>query len=869
MPSQVFKVKSIYEYVSQHDDDLHFPLGQIIDVTNEEDDEWYSGEYVDESGIKQEGIFPKNFVEKYEPTAPPRPIPANRPIKETESTSEGIDLTSDELEIPYTAENIPVDPAHITPPLQQSPPQKPSPKTNVLGSSIVTPKSKLHRSSPPSRVPSFEKPTPPPIFEKPASNSFKDRVAAFNKASSSVSGPLKPGGLISGDVSSFIKKPFIAPPPSKDAYIPIPRDHSIPSKFALKGVDQSLAKKENEKQIKSEKFSFEPTDLKDLINTDVKPTSLKERIALLQKQQIEQASRLADAAHKKDKARRPVKKHVEPTAQDESDEQKNPTSLEKTDSKEVSIIKSLEEDKISISDIRKSIDESPRSTESSGDENVVDATRGIEDITENGDKVKPHGSLKNGEDNLNTISSSQDFGIQSEVSTEQNVEEDNNQGDEDEEDGEIDAEIKRKEELRARMAKMSGGMNMHAILGPLGGIPMPSVIIPKKKSNNPSHVNDRKEESPISTPQKESFTAIPLPGMAHLKAKDVTHNENRSADIVAISPQASPKIEGINSNYNQVTSSQESSVCTVGSPKEKSIPPIPKHTDSNDDSNDDSTTPLKSITDSDDNLLSEVQDLSPTTLYAQQDLVRQKNEQLSLQKTLHLDKESVVEADRISPISPVNLGQNKRASIQPPPIPCGINSFEIDSQEPKFQESSTCDRQTYSQVIPPQIPLEENNDNVSHESHHEDEIAPNLHIDLKNNDDLYLTSPTKLPISPYSTKSETFRNHPPKPLQLASNKRLSIDMPRSAPPPPPSKVPSWEKTNEDYETQSNPMSKKRAPSVPSSNATTPEYEKNEDDIYSASPPRSSYTMPERNPPPLPPRDCVAPSRDSIDIVRSL
>lgn len=76
-----FKVKAVYDYTSPHEDDLHFPTGQIITVTDDEDDDWYSGEYVDASGVKQEGIFPRNFVEKYEPTAPPRPVRANRPKK--------------------------------------------------------------------------------------------------------------------------------------------------------------------------------------------------------------------------------------------------------------------------------------------------------------------------------------------------------------------------------------------------------------------------------------------------------------------------------------------------------------------------------------------------------------------------------------------------------------------------------------------------------------------------------------------------------------------------------------------------------------------------------------------------------------------
>ncbi|KAJ4352740.1 assembly of actin patch protein [Neurospora sp. IMI 360204] len=67
----LFKVKAIFEYASPHEDDLNFPANQIITVTDEEDADWYGGEYVDDAGVKHEGIFSRNFVERYEPQAPP------------------------------------------------------------------------------------------------------------------------------------------------------------------------------------------------------------------------------------------------------------------------------------------------------------------------------------------------------------------------------------------------------------------------------------------------------------------------------------------------------------------------------------------------------------------------------------------------------------------------------------------------------------------------------------------------------------------------------------------------------------------------------------------------------------------------------
>ena len=96
-----FTVKATHEYKSEYDDDLNFPLGQIIQVTELENDSWYAGHYTDVVGAQQEGIFPMNFVEKYEPEVPARPtraagpksvvvapVPAPLPVAREESEDE-------------------------------------------------------------------------------------------------------------------------------------------------------------------------------------------------------------------------------------------------------------------------------------------------------------------------------------------------------------------------------------------------------------------------------------------------------------------------------------------------------------------------------------------------------------------------------------------------------------------------------------------------------------------------------------------------------------------------------------------------------------------------------------------------------------
>lgn len=79
-PDVPFKVKAIFDYKSEYEDDLNFDAGQIITITSIENDEWYSGEY---NG--KEGMFPKNFVEVL--VAPVVPA-LNRPTKKQELVSD-------------------------------------------------------------------------------------------------------------------------------------------------------------------------------------------------------------------------------------------------------------------------------------------------------------------------------------------------------------------------------------------------------------------------------------------------------------------------------------------------------------------------------------------------------------------------------------------------------------------------------------------------------------------------------------------------------------------------------------------------------------------------------------------------------------
>jgi hypothetical protein len=534
MSSPPFKVKAVFEYTSPHEDDLHFPNGQIITVTEEEDEDWYVGEYVDASGAKQEGIFPRNFVEKYEPTAPPRPTRASRPKKEVELAPTPAPLPEPTIEPEHDPE-----PEHEE--VQTAPiVREPSPQPQV-----ASPPPKLQDvSSPPSvpkaaPVPASKSPAPPPVSEKPSGGSFRDRIAAFNKAAPPVA-PFKPGGLSSGGSNSFIKKPFVAPPPSKNAYVAPPREQA-PQKLYRRDEDPEIAAKETENMEQAEKAGLAPSADADA-EDQPKPTSLKERIALLQKQQAEQASRHADAAAKKEKPKRPVKKRTESHNTLEGVEEGDGAALERSVTEETI-------GKPSMDSVREESN-APRRRKSSkgaattsglhgrtsfGDGNEADMS-GAGDTTEEPEEAST-GRDDSDEKPRNRAPppparSSIQPAREADVGEEEGASEECEPEVEDEEDEEdnIDPEVRRKEELRARMAKMSGGMGMH---GMFGAMPMPTAPPPKKKK---STGNERPsgeygaDDMPSSSTRAPPVPLIPVPGMSKVRSPEEINRQLEEDD---------------------------------------------------------------------------------------------------------------------------------------------------------------------------------------------------------------------------------------------------------------------------------------------------------------------------------------------------
>jgi len=518
-----FRVKALYDYNSKEEDDLKFPNGQLITVTDEEDADWYFGEYEDSSGSKQEGLFPKNFVKIYEPDTPPRPSRISRSKKELEPLVPMNKAEKDpSMEEPEASSlqavptSAPIEESNVqTQPLEEV--QKPPgqlPKTEA--SSAAPPASTTTKPAPP---PS-SKPAPPPTAEKPEMGSFRDRINAFNKSAAPPVAPKGPSGLGAAGGSGFIKKPFVAPPPSKNAYVPPPREPP-PQRVYRREEDPDVVaptsrEVEHEKMLAPPQAAASTDDSED----QPKPTSLKDRIALLQKQQMEQAARHAEAGQKKEKPKRPPKKHVE--QQDSTagqEEEVEGEHLERMNSGDTTGRPSRP---------RKSREATPLGSPVAGpardflnDPNDADQS-GIGE-TEEGEELS---TGRDDSDEKPHRKSSMPLQRPLQAPVQEADEEDNAEEDdaEEEEDEEVDPEVKRRMEIRERMAKMSGGMGMAGMFGRPSGLPsrtstkQSSGSNERKASNN--SVSGQAEEQASRAPP---VPIMPMPGLQRVRSPE-EHN---------------------------------------------------------------------------------------------------------------------------------------------------------------------------------------------------------------------------------------------------------------------------------------------------------------------------------------------------------
>ncbi|EFQ30707.1 SH3 domain-containing protein [Colletotrichum graminicola] len=813
MSTAPFRVKALFEYSSPHEDDLQFPAGAVITVTDEEDADWYSGEYLDDAGVKHEGIFPRNFVEKIEPQAPPRPT-RTRPKKEAEVTSPASEAPPIPQLDPQPAQEAHYEAEHPEPPAPAALPTSPDAAAELEPEPVKAPEPvpepvpapPANKATEPPAVTSPPiakasstpaKPGPPP---KPSSNAFKDRIAAFNKASAAPIAPFKPTGLAQG--SYHIKKPFVAPPPSRNAYVPPPSQVPV-AKVYRRDEDPEILEREAENQESAEKAGTVPGSTGEEGEDAPKPTSLKERIALLQRQQQEQAQRHAEAAAKKEKAKRPPPKKrtdSQEASEDAGAAAPVPVSAPEADTDDAAGRSSVDSPRLPPAPRRKSSRGPAAETYHDGNEADMSGagdTEGPEDLTERDDSDAAPRPVPRPR-------------VASPVGASKEDERAAEEAEEEEEDDDIDPEVRRREEIRARMAKMSGGMGMHGMFG----IPMGAPAIPKKKKTA-----DRPVETSAREEREEEMTSpvgrVPVPGMMALPGMGVPRRQEEPAaadePVPPTSPRAPPPpprtVEENNVDDEPVAApppslpTREPSGAPPVPGSRPAPPPVPA------ESRPPPVPPVSGIkspsegSESDDELSGGAQDIP-------------KAEEGRAPPPLPPVATSArspppIPGSEFSPSSPTS-STNKRMSRMPPPIPGAAPPIPTSQSRPPpppppggtLSRQSTQDMHMASPMSPPirPAPQGEDEDEVTeYEGDYDTDIASSVpHKDaLKSHardSSLDDTTSVMSPVSdapptlppPIPTGPPPRAAPPPVPMQPPpSEKRRSMDVPRAAPPPPP------------------------------------------------------------------------------------
>ena len=345
----------------------------------------------------------------------------------------------------------------------------------------------------------------------------------FNKAAAPPVAPFKLGGQGS---SGFIKKPFVAPPPSKNAYVPPPRDVP-PPKVYRREEDPAMPAEHAVEPVATTTQAVEPEALID--EDQPKPTSLKERIALLQKQQMEQARR-TEGGVKKEKPKKPVKKHAEPEeAMAPSDAVPRP-SLDRVASNDTVGKKSVdfaddESGPLRGPSVRQPSGHHAMATPPQPSRELVSDTNDADDSGAGDTEEAQETSTEEDRPNPRLLPVSNPSFTHPRPETqstqdEADKEEADNGADEDEEEEDVDPEVRRRMEIRERMAKMSGGMGMMGMFGPPSGMPPAgSSKKPKPPADSERHVSTGYEQDD-TVARAPPVPIMALPGMSRTKSPE-------------------------------------------------------------------------------------------------------------------------------------------------------------------------------------------------------------------------------------------------------------------------------------------------------------------------------------------------------------
>lgn len=881
----MYKVRAVYDYSSPHEDDLDFKVGQIISVTEEEGDDWYVGEYIDDTGTKRDGLFPRNFVERYEPAPPPRPNRASRYKPTEQPAAPAAPVAAPTPDVPLQQEPEPVRHEEPEPPKAQPPPLDvpAAAKTVPLPMSPISPQSavsgrapELPQAPPPPSQQEAAKPAPaakkppPPIAAK--TNAFRDRIAAFNAPAAAPIQPFKPAGA----PANFIKKPFVAPPPSRNAYVPPVRERP-PVKPYRRDEDPEIADRQAQDQEAAEKAGLVAHDApaQPAAEEDNQPkVSLKERIALLQKQQQEQAERAA-AMHKEKPKRPPVKKRTE--SFEGHPEDSEDTGLERMAS-------GASKERISVDQARpprvshevRAPDDQHQQREMLSDANDADQSAAGDTEDAEGEST----SVEADDERNNARQPSLPMRAAAAPTQEPDVgDEQDGEPEEEEEEDEMDAETRRKLELRERMAKMSGGMGMPGMFGgiPMGGMPPPP---PKKKK--PTLDNKRADGEDEPTVPQQRVAMFPMPGLPNVKSPDqedrqlqVEKEDETSHAITDAHPADEvPDVEDMQPQPVDRTPTGERPP-PVPTEKRPLPPPVPSAARPAQPSVPQVLSPGPG-SESGDEMTDGASALSPMTPSAQFASPSKRN------SYFNSENQRQASMDRQAPPIPLATPSSPAVSRPPPPPP--------PTQAPPSRHGEE-----------PLRKADRNEGETDYEGDYDTDIAPGAtHKEALKSHARDASMDGSMTEEPSSARSTTAphgipplpphvpRAVPPPPPHPAPS-RSSTDGPRGAPSLPPVRPPTRDHQNDedddDYDPyrytgppvatpppmpravpppphgQLPPMHNRPPPPMPPSMPPAPrqqDVESDEDDLYSAPPARKSHDRPPPPPPQAPPHQHAPP-----------
>ena len=531
MASPPFKVKAVYEYASEHGDDLQFPIGQIITVTELEGDDWYVGEYSDVTGVKKEGLFPMNFVEKYEPEIPSRPSRPSRPKQEVQSPT----ATSTQTAPPELEEEVPPQPPVESKPSAfeqrgivgtekdespRSPPALSSPQTRAVPppapvlAAVEPAEPAVSTASTSAPAPAPKKAAgPPPVAAK--SNAFRDRIAAFNQPAATPIAPIQPGRKT--QTTDFIKKPFVAPPPSKNAFVPQPKVDIVQKPYHREEDPEIKQRQEEDRAAAAAAGLINEPGASSAHAEDEedapKPMTLKERMALLQQQQQEQAQRRAETSYKKKvpPAKPADVDHV--GAEDAEDNEGEQLHAQREQRKSIDTPRTKPQVPLPQQGIPplpdSEIVSDGHEADQSGAGDVTEddsGTLGADDSEERSPEAQRYGSSHHAEPDVRD----------EDDTTERDVP--GREEEEEEEEDSMDEEEKRKLALRQRMARLGGTQPGMGVMLGFGGPPPPPPT--KKKSSTQERRSSEDTEQRVEPQRVPMVPMVPMPGLPRMQSPE-------------------------------------------------------------------------------------------------------------------------------------------------------------------------------------------------------------------------------------------------------------------------------------------------------------------------------------------------------------